>query len=371
MKDVALALSLVLGLNLYKGFPSHFGTVWAERISQKQGKKKPLLSLVIMHWMAEATLGHDKIYALCGLSSDAGPGGLDIRFEYEKSVEAAYTNFAAKVLRKYRNLDILSALASYTSGRACDLPSWVPDWRVHKPNTVVYTRPEEGIHGPCEVLFNATKESLASPRFDISNNRVRLPLSSMIIDAIKVDGAIQPDHHTTTNGLKRMFHWRYDIARYPKKKKYSPTGEKMFTALYETMTMGNLSALLDDSEKQYEEFDKDLITLSVQNDPFASCYSTRVPPRPVLDNELWDSKVFTACQVRIFRKLIRTKKEFLGLVHSGARAGDSIALLEGGALPLVIRRSGDDWVVVGDGYIHGAMHGELFKEKKCKPFWFY
>lgn len=294
-------------------------------------------------------------YALCGLSSDAGPGGLDNKFEYERSVEAAYTNFAVKVLRKYRNLDILSALASYTSDRARHLPSWVPDSRVHKPNTVVYTRPEEGIHGPCEILFKVTKDSLASPQFEILNNRARLQLSGNIIDKIKVVGTTQPDHHTTTSGLRRMSHWRYDIARYPKKKKYSPTGENMFMALYETMTMGNLSALIDNPQKQYEEFDEDLISLSVQNDPYASWASTRERPRFGLDNELWDSKVFTACQVGTFRKLNRTEKGFLGLVHNGAQAGDSIALFEGGASPLVIRRSGDDWVVVSDGYIHGMV----------------
>ena len=365
MKNIALALSLVLGLGFFKQYPRHFGVVWTEHIDQKKGRRRPLLELVIRHWLAEATRGHDKIYALCGLASDAGPKDLNIKIRYERSVNAVYTDFARRVLLNYGNLDIFCALAAFTEKRCSLLPSWVPDWRDFKPGTLVYSRPLEGFRGPCNVLYKASGDSVADCQF--SESSTRLQLSGMIIDSVEAVGPIHSDSHTSTAGLSYMLKWRGEIARLDKKKQYSLTGEKMLFAFYHTLTMGNLSAYVGDAEQEYSKFDDDLVTLGHQY------FSRRAVPDGralVRDTDVWDSKVYKACEVGIHRSLIRTKKGYLGLVHRAVRSGDSIALFKGGALPLVIRPRKDHWRMVGDGYVHGAMNSELFKEKKCKPFWF-
>ncbi|KAK3379385.1 hypothetical protein B0T24DRAFT_716964 [Lasiosphaeria ovina] len=108
---------------------THFKSTWAECVKQKLGQRGTLLSLVIRHWVSDATYPHDKIYALCGLSCDAGPDGLDIRFDYHKSPDDVYIDFARSVLTTYRSLDIFSALStSKQDVRSSGLPSWVPDW---------------------------------------------------------------------------------------------------------------------------------------------------------------------------------------------------------------------------------------------------
>lgn len=52
-----------------------------------------------------------------------------------------------------------------------------------------------------------------------------------------------------------------------------------------------------------------------------------------------------------------------------ARAGDLIAIVFGCSTPLVIRRSGDQFQVVGEAYVEGMMDGDalrLIEDGKCK-----
>jgi predicted sulfurtransferase len=50
--------------------------------------------------------------------------------------------------------------------------------------------------------------------------------------------------------------------------------------------------------------------------------------------------------------------------------GDEVWLLEGGAVPYVLRRQiggeGERFVFLGECYVHGAMHGELLQDDWAK-----
>ena len=69
------------------------------------------------------------------------------------------------------------------------------------------------------------------------------------------------------------------------------------------------------------------------------------------------------------RRLVRTKKGYLGLAGDVVRVGDLVVLCEGGKLPLVVRKAGQMQKLVGDCYIHGIMYGEAFEETKCQRMW--
>jgi hypothetical protein len=81
------------------------------------------------------------------------------------------------------------------------------------------------------------------------------------------------------------------------------------------------------------------------------------------------------------RRIARTTTGYVCLVPKESGDGDSIVLLEGGKVPLVIRasKSGPQrkefcklkrWQIVGEAYVHGAMKGEAFEQEKCERFWF-
>jgi hypothetical protein len=61
------------------------------------------------------------------------------------------------------------------------------------------------------------------------------------------------------------------------------------------------------------------------------------------------------------RRLMVTEEGHIGVVPCRARPGDVVAILYGCSIPLVLRKdaSQDSWLVIGEGYVHGYMNGEV------------
>ncbi|KAK0732162.1 heterokaryon incompatibility protein-domain-containing protein [Lasiosphaeris hirsuta] len=368
MQDIAMAASFVWAMNIEDfSVSTHFKSTWAECAKQKRGQRGTLLSLVIRHWLSDAKYPRDKIYALCGLSRDAGPDGLDIQFDDTASPEQAYTDFARSVLRTYRNLDILSALAPVKAPRSPNMPSWAPDWRRETFNsgTIVYRRPDPLPEpGPCRILFTAAGGSPASPLF--SSDGRSLGLEGFILDTIVEGGAVRPFTFEGREMVGLLMDWRDTVARCLRKRRYGPTGQPMTEAFYHTMTMGNVRHFLQDPLEEYKRFDSELLGLAVRWGVISGrmhwLLGFKMRPRPEASwpNLLESSVVFSASGISTNRRLARTKTGYLCLVPQESKIGDHIALFKGGPLPLVIRKSGSNWVVIGDAYVHGIMMGEAY-----------
>jgi hypothetical protein len=69
------------------------------------------------------------------------------------------------------------------------------------------------------------------------------------------------------------------------------------------------------------------------------------------------------------RRICRTKSGFIGLAPQYAQPGDVVALVKGGRLPLVLRRAGEHWRLLGEAYVDGIMGGEYWDEKRCTCLW--
>jgi hypothetical protein len=73
-------------------------------------------------------------------------------------------------------------------------------------------------------------------------------------------------------------------------------------------------------------------------------------------------RVATMCAMR---RLIKTQEDrgLIGIAHMETQVGDTIVLVQGSRVPLILRETRDTegrraWTFVGDSYIHGVMHGE-------------
>jgi hypothetical protein len=65
------------------------------------------------------------------------------------------------------------------------------------------------------------------------------------------------------------------------------------------------------------------------------------------------------------RRLARTRKGHLALVTPRARDG------EGGKTPLIMRSTSiGTWWMIGDGYVHGIMKGEVWDKYECEEIRF-
>jgi hypothetical protein len=414
MEDVAEAVlfTWTLAIPAARTIGTHFKSTWAECVKQKLGQRGTLLSLVMRHWLSHSSVPHDKIYALCGLARDAGPDGLDIRFDYHRPGDDVYVDFARSVLTKYRNLDIFSALSTSNNRdpNAKGLPSWVPDWnnQCFMSGTMICRRPDPlPDPGPCRIVFTATKDTLSSPRFlnprmmpaqtpihdeqrhsasfpwpELASVGRYLTLDGYVLDSIVEMGEFRPMSFSNGEIVRLLIDWRNQVAQCsnPDKKHYKITGEPTLDVFYHTMTMSNVRGFLQDPLQEYRTFDETLLALAEQWEI--------VPPRrrglmqklglkgrkerSVVPSMLHGSSVFSASGSSVNRRLVRTGIGYLALVPVHARAHDKIALFRGGAMPLVIRERRSDglWDMVGDAYLHGVMMGEVYEDSLCREFTF-
>jgi hypothetical protein len=68
------------------------------------------------------------------------------------------------------------------------------------------------------------------------------------------------------------------------------------------------------------------------------------------------------------RKLASSSKGFFALLPEEATVGDQIVLMEGGKLPLIVRRKqpNDPFELIGEAYVHGIMFGEAWSPEACE-----
>ena len=62
------------------------------------------------------------------------------------------------------------------------------------------------------------------------------------------------------------------------------------------------------------------------------------------------------------RCFLITESGKMGIGPSASKVGDSVALLSSGGVPYIIRRDGDNWLMVGESHVHGVMSGEAIED---------
>jgi hypothetical protein len=70
-------------------------------------------------------------------------------------------------------------------------------------------------------------------------------------------------------------------------------------------------------------------------------------------------------ETTLHRRLFKTTKGCIGIGPRCLKKGDAVTLFKGGMVPLVIRSRGDKWELIGDCYVHGIMHGEVYSAQSC------
>jgi hypothetical protein len=73
----------------------------------------------------------------------------------------------------------------------------------------------------------------------------------------------------------------------------------------------------------------------------------------------YQDAVLWAMRVLAWRRLVVTRGGYLGLAPAATKAGDVVAVVPGCDVPLVLRKEGERFRVLGEGYVHGIMSGEL------------
>jgi len=329
-----------------------------------------LLQLLELCSYAESTEPRDKLFAVLSLASDAGDPMLDP--DYESPLEDVMLRYAHVFVERGNAMNLLyRAGSSKNSLPGC--PSWIPDWtRESRPRTISTWRCRATGAG-----FSATKDAITRARIDGSDRRV-LVVAGSRVDRIKLV------HNTTRHDVDAMkytaFLWAA-INSHLSSRLY-PTGETL-EEVRQRLPIGDaagphLDPLTDSVSTCRELADSDgggreprhsatwqgALADSTGLGSIHDALSFFRQPQGQRHG-LWDYwRTASAFSSRLSTaRLCVTERGYMGLVPYDAVAGDSVVLIDGGAVPFVVRGCGDAerpyiTTLVGECYVHGIMHGE-------------
>jgi len=372
-----------------------------------------LLELLIKCRFRQASDPRDKVYALLGLK-DVDPNSLDsalgIEPDYGLSTSEVYRHAAQQLLLQSDDLDILGACIPTTNQ---ELPSWVPDWST----TASGPRPLMHDAQGRPRRTHASRGATAAPRF-LHNGSVLVVTGHEVTTITH----LSPVLHRLYNGEFKLIK-RGDTLL----ERLSSLGQ-FFVSLvglyWELSSVVPHLATFWDWEAFAREFpvpqSQDKLSPSTDPEPpvgeggydplavywqtlctgtlapggrYATArlfYSWRASLQPIFRLHQWrvDSLfrplAFVGYLKRTWReysqfarllepvyerRLGRGEDGFLSLLPGEAEVGDRLVLVEGGRVPLLLRRDrvGGErlYRLVGEAYMHGIMDGERFQEGKC------
>ena len=359
----------------------------AARRTVRDGGTQSLLGLLLLTRRFGATIPKDKVYALCGLANDAGPDALAIEPEYNVDNSTVFHMVALEMLKKGRNLDILSVPRVLKSSKIGPLPSWVPDWSI---SDFANSFRLPNFRGAPFLDYTATPLD-GGYDLQIKNDTV-IGLGGHVVDRIVKIGDLHSFH--TDDGIN----WLHRLTRIPSEQAvfsnweeiasarsasiYAPTGESILDAYWQTLIAGQTQDGLDAGREEYLKWDS-AVRSNFRHMPTSPLlrWARGVVALPMLlayGKSLLSGggdveRIMQFRQkmtVATHRRLFRTQKGYLGLGPMGLSRNDAVTLLRGGMVPLVLRaRGADQWELVGDCYVHGMMRGEAFVKERCQTLW--
>lgn len=339
----------------------------------------------------------DKIYSFVAMAANTGRTGytgregLDIQPNYGASVEDVYRDLAMRILSKERTLAILYVPRDPAAPTKLNLPSWVPHLSI-STETLSLTGVEMNFGH--DYPYMAAAESQCFPQF--RNEESLLGLSGFIFDVVNEIGETAEMELGRTEGVDfsqsiisafagRKHEWRWHaLAGLSQTKRYV-TGEGLAEANWKTLIASWTPTQMVTAQQKQQLFQAWL------RGSRKEAYIGRLP-WPLFEMAIILDMTLTGCQTffrliccllfwkpeqkfddvmacLVNRRLFRTVGGYMGIGYDATKVGDAIAVCEGGRLPLVVRKEGDGWRLIGDCYVHGIMHAEAYAETKCQLMW--
>jgi hypothetical protein len=289
----------------------------------KNERNLDLIELLSSCRRCDASDVRDKVYALLAIAND----GHEIEVDYKKSVAEVYTDLATHFIVRDRNLDILG-FANLESNML--LPSWVPDWTIEDCQSRFG---KAGIqpNGTYRRLYHADK-GLEEPPEMIGNGRV------LRVRGFEFDEVIRVSCSRSRSSLA----YREIVRRWHEMALSSGliyvTGQIVTRAMQHILCADINENSIRVTQRGHRTVEKTTTT---------EYYGDRALLRATCN-----------------RRLILSKRKYLGLAPELTEPGDKICILGGGSVPFILRQEEGRWISVGECYIHGIMDGEAVDDFK-------
>lgn len=298
---------------------------------------------------ASVTDPRDKVFGILGLVDPEV--SKKITPDYKRSVQQVYTDLTTLLIQNSGGLDQILLGGLVKQG----WPSWVPDWRVplkrHHVRKLGENKADGGIQG--------------SYRFETENSHPILICQGYCIDVI--DGVGAGRGQCTGITESKFNHNRY--------------GELATEALSKTLTVSHprtheeisilnipweatqdaswedVCATLDYGIfHEFREANKDL---KFGGKPFRDFFPT-LEPQKTKPEELMEN-LHLAIVSLVERVITTTETGYMCLTPANTLREDLVVILPGCNCPVLLRKSGANYSIIGECYVHGIMHGEAFE----------
>ena len=309
-----------------------------------------------------ATNPLDQVYALLGLASDKDTVG--IYPDYRLSPEAIFQQIACVYLKN--SLDMLGSVGD-PRWKKLKLPSWVPDWSCRLREGILCY-----IHGAENHLNSG---GATSPSIHFSTDKRLLFAQGTIVDEVARISYPFPVLRKPTRGWRdrtRSSDFVSDLTLDLQSNCFKqweqlvlgleqyPTGEDIKSVYHRT-----LIADVDIGQGRHGAYSTQCL---------ASMYEAHrqhsILHRSTEDYDLAMANIYRSAlwHATYGRKVITTKGGYVGLAPFSTLCGDKVVVLCGGKTPYIMRPSKKQeraYTFLGEAYIHGIMHGEVFERKSC------
>ncbi|KAF2174689.1 hypothetical protein K469DRAFT_613736, partial [Zopfia rhizophila CBS 207.26] len=331
----------------------------------------------------QATDPRDKVFALLGLANDIGNAEnrpIGLLPDYTKTKERVYCDFARSLIIRQRNLDILSAVDTFTAQRHFARrfsPSWMPDLDVPIATIRGFGYPRKYRASALTAVVPDSNTELLC--LDNSDAEV-LGLSGFVFDSVKTANQavlnFRKDLHlywgNQRDAVRTIWHHCVNgFSSFP-----TQSSNSLLRAYINTLTAVGfaspskfpdypLGEIIPSDE--VPNITADFAAYWAQTDPSFTAFHEQQRSALLQLSKTGDADQFAvvagkACDERLF---FFTRDGHMGLCPRAARVGDLIVILYGGSVPYVLRRHSDDcYTFVGECYVHGMMFGEALVKKE-------
>jgi hypothetical protein len=316
----------------------------------------------------QATDQRDKVYAILGIASGQDQNALPPDYTPATTPEILLRNIVKHHLEKEKDLDIFCYFPPLPTGPSNDC-SWLPDLGQH-------------INGLCAASFKAS----SSRRLDF---RFSTDLKYLTVKGIAL---------STVETIIGPFEFGQFLDLSMKKDQFALFENRAFISLKNAALQALHTSVLPSAT---EDFVEDYFWNNIVGDNIVLGEDGPEVPCPCGYLELWESVLLRSCDGltltggtqqemqtqktdnEIAERLGRVAKRFekavnlaslmrlsgrcifittdrrVGLGPANLQRGDTITIMFGSGLPLVLRQSSKNYRFVGPAYVHGAMHGEI------------
>jgi hypothetical protein len=321
----------------------------------------------------EATQSVDKVFALVGMAKRYAP---DVKglVDYEhKTTDEVLLDLANFMLDHNEAMSVLDSTGIGAHGYNPNLPSWVVDWTFQRSGMPLHTD-----FAPETIKYHATKNKPArmirgaSRREVLVRGQIIDRISSIAamptIEDIPIDSTVAtlisyPDTalaHAREHLAEPYLNsqplaeavWRTVIGDRTHSLRPAPPryGASLHAQIAMMRDMGSMAQSFQPSQMMN---DANLARL------YAEWGEERVREIQEFNQDFQDIDMLyddsKSGQPLLF---CVTEKGYVGMVPRGSEVGDHVVLVYGMHVPCVMRKSEEEWRLVGAAYVHGIMDGE-------------